>query len=170
MKGRDIILGILMNKSQTGYEINELLQNQLSHFFDGGYGMIYPTLKKLETEGLVTKTKVTQEDKPNKNIFSITESGQVEFKKALVKPTSEEIFKSDFLMRLYFSDWLDKEKVKEFIKEEIKRKQAKLESLKNNIDTWQSNGMSVTQKITYDYGIAYYQGILDVLHDSLNQF
>ncbi|WP_407124699.1 hypothetical protein [Weissella paramesenteroides] len=53
-------------------------------------------------------------------------------------------------MRLYFSDWLDKEKVKEFIKEEIKRKQAKLESLKNNIDTWQSNGMSVTQKITYD--------------------
>ncbi|WP_407124701.1 PadR family transcriptional regulator [Weissella paramesenteroides] len=37
--------------------------------------MIYPTLKNLETEGLVTKTKVTQEDKPNKNVFSIIESG-----------------------------------------------------------------------------------------------
>ncbi|OYS83127.1 PadR family transcriptional regulator, partial [Limosilactobacillus reuteri] len=42
MKGRDVILGILRNKPRTGYEINDILQNQISYFYDGTYGMIYP--------------------------------------------------------------------------------------------------------------------------------
>lgn len=45
MKGRDVILGILRNKPQIGYEINNVLKNQIFYFYDGTYGMIYPILK-----------------------------------------------------------------------------------------------------------------------------
>ena len=83
MKGRDVILGILRNKPRTGYEINDILQNQISYFYDGTYGMIYPTLKKLEKEEKVKKETVIQEDKPNKNIFSITDKGREELRKYL---------------------------------------------------------------------------------------
>ncbi|WP_054689692.1 PadR family transcriptional regulator [Fructilactobacillus florum] len=58
MKGKDIILGLLKTRGPlTGYEINEILQDQLNHFYVGSYGMIYPTLKKLENSGFVKKGK-----------------------------------------------------------------------------------------------------------------
>ena len=57
MQGRDIILGILERNNRTGYEINDILKNQLSYFYDGTYGMIYPTLRKLEKEGKIKKEK-----------------------------------------------------------------------------------------------------------------
>ncbi|MGO2926966.1 MAG: PadR family transcriptional regulator, partial [Leuconostoc citreum] len=95
MKGREIILGILKNGPHTGYEINDILQTRLNHFFDATFGMIYPTLKKLEAEGLVTKQQVTQTDKPNKNIYQITDTGMTVFQKALREPTSDDVLKSD---------------------------------------------------------------------------
>ena len=53
MRGRDVILGILNLSPKTGYEINDVLKNQLSFFYDGTYGMIYPTLRKLEAEEMI---------------------------------------------------------------------------------------------------------------------
>lgn len=57
MKGKEIVLGILQDGPRTGYEINEVIQTRINHFFDGTFGMIYPTLKKLEKDGLVAKSK-----------------------------------------------------------------------------------------------------------------
>ena len=37
MKGRDVILGILSRKERTGYDIKNILANQLSYFYDGTY-------------------------------------------------------------------------------------------------------------------------------------
>lgn len=47
MNGRDVVLGILNGSDRTGYEINDILKTRLSYFYDGTYGMIYPTLRKL---------------------------------------------------------------------------------------------------------------------------
>jgi len=163
MKGREIILGILQSGPHTGYEINDILQTRLSHFFDATFGMIYPTLKKLEAEKLVTKQQISQTDRPNKNIYTITEAGQAEFSKAIGAPTSDEILKSDFLMHLYFSQDLPKEQVTVFFQEEIARKEVKLATLQAQLATWIENGKTERQKVTFDYGIAYYTATLAVL-------
>jgi len=166
MKGREIILGILQSGPHTGYEINEILQTRLDHFFDATFGMIYPTLKKLEAEKLVTKQQVSQTDRPNKNIYTITTAGQAVFSKAINEPTSDEILKSDVLMRLYFSQDFPTEQVSEFLQEEIARKEAKLATLQSQLATWLADGMTDRQKITFDYGIAYYTATLEVLKSS----
>lgn len=163
MKGREVILGILQGGPHTGYEINDILQTRLSHFFDATFGMIYPTLKKLEAEKLVTKQQISQTDRPNKNIYTITKAGQAAFSKAISEPTSDEILKSDFLMHLYFSQDLPTEQVALFFKEEISRKEAKLATLQAQLATWLENSMTDRQQITFDYGIAYYTATLEVL-------
>lgn len=169
MKGREIILGILQNGPHTGYEINDILQTRLNHFFDATFGMIYPTLKKLEQEKLVTKQQVAQTDKPNKNIYTITPTGKVVLSKALLAPTADEIFKSDVLMRLYFSQNLPASQVAEFLQEEIIRKETKLAELKAQLDHWMDSGMTDVQKITFDYGVAYYTATLEVLKKAKTQ-
>lgn len=169
MKGRDVILGILRNKPRTGYEINDILQNQISYFYDGTYGMIYPTLKKLEKEGKVKRETVIQEDKPNKNIFSITDKGREELRKYLESDKVEEVFKSDFLMKLFFGDDLSKQKVIELIKSEIKVKEDQIKRLESSLEHWELQGISNLQKITVGYGLAEYRAVVEYLKEQLKK-
>ena len=170
VKGRDVILGILRNKPRTGYEINDILQNQISYFYDGTYGMIYPTLKKLEKEGKVKRETVIQEDKPNKNIFSITDEGKEELKEYLESNKIEEVFKSDFLMKLFFGDdYLSKQKVIELIKNEIKVKEDQIKRLEDSLEHWEVQGINNLQKITVGYGLAEYRAVVKYLKEQLKK-
>lgn len=170
LKGREVILGLLSTRGGlSGYQINDIVRTQLNHFYDGGYGMIYPTLKKLEKEGMVTKEKVTQDEKPNKNIFYITEDGKSEFQKVVNEKTEPEVFKSDLLLKLYFGDSLDESQKQKFLEEELERKKESLTTLQNNLDKWLENGMSEYQKFTADYGIAYYKAAISVIESKLNK-
>lgn len=168
MQGRDIILGILERNNRTGYEINDILKNQLSYFYDGTYGMIYPTLRKLEKEGKIKKEKIVQNDKPNKNVYSITDMGIEEFKEYLDSSIQDDIYKSDFLMRLFFGNSLSNQEIIRAIKQEIQRKNEKIDQLTVNYKKWKKNGMSKTQEITVKYGIAQYTAIVQMLTKELN--
>lgn len=66
MNNEQIILGLLYKHSRTGYELNEVFKNIFSHFYDASFGMIYPTLRRLEKNGLVSKKMVVQSGRPNK--------------------------------------------------------------------------------------------------------
>lgn len=167
MQGRDVILGLLNEQERTGYEIKEMIETRLKYFFDGTVGMIYPTLKKLEKEGKVEKRVVIQESKPNKNIYTITDDGRQEFSDYLSSSTNEEILKSDFLVRIYFGKNLEKDKLESIILQEIERKKGNLEELQTHFEEWQKTGMDPLQTLTYKYGIAYYDGVLKVLNESL---
>ena len=48
LKGRDVVLGLLMQKELSGYDIKIVFEDVFTHFFDGSFGMIYPTLRQLE--------------------------------------------------------------------------------------------------------------------------
>ncbi|MGL5900699.1 MAG: PadR family transcriptional regulator, partial [Lactobacillaceae bacterium] len=92
------------------------------------------------------------------------------FSEELLKPTSPEVLKSDFLMRLYFSNHLEPEKVKEFLTEEINRKQLQLNDLKSQLDEWQGNGMTEVQKVAFDYGVTYYTSTIQLLKEFLHKY
>lgn len=166
MKGRDVILGILNHAPRTGYEINDILKNQLSYFYDGTFGMIYPTLRKLESEGKIKKEQVIQKDKPNKKIYSITKKGRDDFEKYMLSNVDPESIKSDFLLRLYFGeDIFSKEQIINLFDQEIKRKQQQLDFIQKNASNWEERGMEELQKITLEYGISYYKNAINFLRE-----
>ena len=169
MQGKDVILGLLNSKEMTGYEIKEIFESQLKYFFDGTFGMIYPILKKLERENLISNKRVFQTSKPNKNVYSITDKGRKEFQTYLISVPSEEVYKSDFLMRLYFGQDLGNDEVVDFITLEIKRKKSCLNELQENYEKWKEAGMDSLQAITFEYGISYYEGTLKVLEKALSK-
>ncbi|MFC3748328.1 PadR family transcriptional regulator [Paenibacillus sp. GCM10012306] len=166
MKGRDIILGLLQKKRRTGYEINEVFKTIFSHFFNGSYGMIYPTLKKLEKEKVIDKEVVFQEGKPNRNVFSISEVGTKEFYEYLISPVQPEIRQSDFLMRMYFGEFVENEVIIQWINDEIKQKTEQIDQLKTDYIKWKDK-LTYTQKISYDIGIAQYEAEIQVLEAKL---
>lgn len=156
------MLGLLVNQERSGYELKDVIETRLSHFFDGTFGMIYPLLKKLEKEGLIEKNVIIQDGKPNKNMYSITAEGKAYFEGYLETNPESDVFKSDFLMRMYFAEYLEDDRLKEIIIAEIASKQNLIDQLEAEKGKWEQ-GWSAYQKLTYDIGIEQYKGNIAVL-------
>ncbi|RDX00759.1 PadR family transcriptional regulator [Listeria kieliensis] len=168
MKGKDVILGLLLKKERTGYDINDIFQTIFTHFFDGSFGMIYPTLRTLEKEGKIEKKVIVQEGRPNKNEFSITELGKEEFFSYMKSPVMPESRRSDFLMRMYYGEYLEQSRLVEIIKKEIEEKKSLIHQLESDYQKWKGN-LTDTQQISFDIGIAQYTAEIEVLQKQLKR-
>jgi DNA-binding PadR family transcriptional regulator len=102
MDVRSILLGLLMHRSMTGYEMRKVFSISFAFFSDLSYGSIYPTLKKMERQGLITMELEIQDGAPNRKVYTITEAGRNVFLDALKAPVTLERSKNPFLMRLFF--------------------------------------------------------------------
>jgi DNA-binding PadR family transcriptional regulator len=109
MNVQSILLGFLMLKSMTGYEMRQIFSISFSFFSDLSYGSIYPALKRMERDGLITMQLEIQDGAPNRKVYSITDAGRKAFMEALSAPVSLERAKQPFLMRLFFFSFLPPE-------------------------------------------------------------
>ena len=166
MTGKDIILGLLIEKSRTGYEINEVFETVFKHFYKTSYGMIYPTLRRLEKELLVEKEVIIQDGKPNKNVYHITELGIEEFHNYLLTSIEPEKRDSEFLVRMYFGKGEEKEVIIKWLKDELTLLNENIKDLKRNHESWEGI-MSYTQIIAYEIGIAQFSAEKNVLENKL---
>jgi len=100
---RYAILGILTTGCRTGYQIKQMIDNSLNHFWKISYGQIYPTLKQLVEEGLATVEDSVQEGKPDKKEYFLTEKGEEELRRWLQFPLEDiPVNKNEVLLKLFF--------------------------------------------------------------------
>ncbi len=102
-KSRYAILGLLSRQAMTGYDIKKFTEEALSHFWRESYGSIYPLLKKLTDEKLITKKKEPQDGKPDRNVYSLSTRGKKEFTQWVQEPCEKEFFRSELLLKMFFS-------------------------------------------------------------------
>jgi len=102
MDVKTIILGLLMNESMTGYELKKAFSISFTFFSGLSYGSIYPALKKMEKEGLISMTLEIQDGSPNRKVYTITDKGRDFFLSSLQEPATIEPKRDSFLMHLFF--------------------------------------------------------------------
>ena len=73
-----IVLGSLQGESLHGYEISKRIAAKSEGLLKIGEGQLYPTLHKLEQQGLVTAEWEPQEGKPSRKTYSLTEAGHAQ--------------------------------------------------------------------------------------------
>lgn len=78
-----LLLGLLKKKPMYGYEIKQLVDEELTNFAPVSSGSLYHNLKALEKKGLVTKTVVKDSAHPEKQIFHITSRGVETFEQLI---------------------------------------------------------------------------------------
>lgn len=164
MTSQDVILGLLMKRSLTGYDMKQLLESVFSYFYNASFGTIYPMLGKMEKDGLITKESVVQEGKPNKNVYTITAAGRERFLAYLNSELQPEELKSDFMVRLYFGGLADREAVDGWIARQIDKAERGLARLEADYARWRS-GMNVTQELCIQIGIESATAHLRVLRE-----
>jgi PadR family transcriptional regulator AphA len=115
------ILGLLHYKDMHGYRIKEVIENEFGFMWSINYGQIYPNLKQLEQEGLVTKIDVAQKNVPDKKLYSITENGKKAFSEWLnTAPERGMLIRDPFLLKFVFLSFGDEKKALEIIEEQMR--------------------------------------------------
>ncbi|HEX2939305.1 MAG TPA: helix-turn-helix transcriptional regulator [Ruminiclostridium sp.] len=104
-KSKYVVLGILAHMPQTGYTIKKWIEQEYSHFWQESFGQIYPTLKKLVTEGLA----VSSDDTETRNgrgqiVYSITDAGRKELSDWLREEPEIEKLRYEILLKVSFGE------------------------------------------------------------------
>lgn len=101
------ILGLLNYGPMTGYELDKAFKASLAFFWQAKTSQIYRELDAMELNGWLTSERVMQTEKPNKRIYTITDSGKSELMNWLLQSDSDIAnamhVKSAFLMRVFFA-------------------------------------------------------------------
>jgi DNA-binding PadR family transcriptional regulator len=105
------LLGFLNYTPMTGYELKQNMDGSTSHFWNAKLSQIYTTLKALEKKGWIHSTIQTQEDRPDKRVYTITTEGRRNLKKWLAEPFTESASKNTFLLKLFFGAQTDKKTI-----------------------------------------------------------
>jgi PadR family transcriptional regulator, regulatory protein AphA len=148
MNVRTLCLSILYREDATGYEIRrQCTEGECAYFVEASFGSIYPALARLENDGLVTSRTETQDGKPAKKIYSITEAGRAAFVQQLSEPLGPSMFRSPFLLFACYAHLLPQSLVEERVTGFLKEFTTKRETLEgflgghgnNAADTWVIN-------------------------------
>jgi DNA-binding PadR family transcriptional regulator len=99
---KTVILGFLMHRKMTGYDLKQAISISFSFFSNISYGSIYPALKKLNQDQLVSMEVIAGDNERTRKVYSITAMGRAHFLEALGAPIEYGKGRSTFLPRLFF--------------------------------------------------------------------
>jgi len=138
------ILGLLHYRDMHGYKIKKHIEQNFGHMWSINYGQIYPALKKLEQDGLVSVAKVIQKGRPSKKLYSITPDGKNAFRSWLdSNPEKRMLLRDPFLTRFVFFGFGSKNRALETIEEQIKLYEEQIKRRQDNLIRWQNQDIYV---------------------------
>lgn len=127
------ILGLLSYKSMTGYDLKKMFDESINNFWAASLSQIYRELGTLESKGHLTSVIEQQNDRPDKRIYSITETGKIAFKDWITnfpqKLSKEK--RDEFSLRIFFGSNLSKEELVLQFRRFLNEKQEQMEEVKS---------------------------------------
>lgn len=136
------ILGLLKDRAMHGYELKKELTAQLGQFWQASYGSLYPSVRRLEKNGMVERYYPKEEVTRRKNIYRITPQGEELFTSRLCERTPV-VDDARFGVRFAFfrymecSDRVDLlERRRAYLADSVADLKEKLRSYKEKIDDY----------------------------------
>lgn len=109
-----VVLGLLMLRSQTIYELNQAFQQGISLFYSASYGSLQNALKKLLAKGWVTYHEEVEQGRLKK-VYAISAEGQAAFLAWMASEADESKLEVTALSKLFFLGLIEEQSQKEQI-------------------------------------------------------
>ncbi|XID95639.1 PadR family transcriptional regulator [Paenibacillaceae bacterium WGS1546] len=101
-----VLLGFLMIRALTQYEMKKTLQRKVSPFYSASLGSIQSALKKLE-DGAYIECRETVERGRRKKVYAIAEPGKQRFMSWMTGPIAPNRLEQEMTTRLFFLGLMD---------------------------------------------------------------
>jgi len=82
------ILVSLSEQSGSGYELARRFDRTIVYFWAATHQQIYRTLRAMEDDGWVHVTPVTQQGRPDKKVYTVSDAGRAELERWIAEPLS----------------------------------------------------------------------------------
>jgi PadR family transcriptional regulator, regulatory protein AphA len=123
-----VLLGFLNYTPMTGYELEGWINASTGNFWHAELSQIYKTLKQLEKSGELTSHIEPQEGRPDRRVYTITESGKANLDQWLSTPILDEVDKKDpLLLKLFFASPADRPTIFTQLRIQLRLHQQKLD-------------------------------------------
>ena len=167
------LLGFLSNQPNTGYKLHKLYPEPMRPTI----AYIYRTLANMAKEGLVEYTRVGQENRPDRKVYRITDTGTAELQRWLDEPLHFEIPRNTILVQVWFGSRTSRSK----LTANIRSYRAEINTALDNFSSrrhWDLSGPSKGPKrknesqyrvIVYESVIAYLNGQIEWLDSILEK-
>ena len=123
-----VILGMVSRTPRSGYEIKAAVDESTRLFWAASYGQIYPELKHLAEEGLVTGVDSPRGER-RRTVYTITDAGMERLKEWLRRPPETSEMREEGLLKLFFSGVLETGEAKETLRRMRDRRSAAADRL-----------------------------------------
>ena len=167
MSIKHTILGLLHYRDLHGYRIKEVIEQHFGHMWTINFGQIYPNLKKMLAEELITVREEVRigEKGPPRKLYSISEKGKSAFSEWLaISPEANMLLRDPFLMRFVFFGFGDPERAVEIIDDRILEYREQLQKREANLELWQRNDIYVNMMA--ELGVRMNRMLLEWMEDS----
>lgn len=140
MSLKHILLGILQ-QPQSGYDVKKMFDQVFSNFWAAELSQIYPQLKKLNAQNLLTVSEAESDKGPNKKIYQTTPLGKQELITWLTNGPVTNTEKLAYLAQTYFLGAMESDQ------QRLKFLQDLLMHMKN----WHQTLVSIQNEIKADF-------------------
>jgi DNA-binding PadR family transcriptional regulator len=105
------ILGLLDYEPMTGYDLKKMIDVSVAHFWPAVQSQIYKTLGRMAEAGWVNVEIISQEPRPPRKVYAITETGRTELFQWLETPQPAAETRLGWLIQIFFAGRLPDENV-----------------------------------------------------------
>jgi DNA-binding PadR family transcriptional regulator len=96
------ILGFLMESEMTGYDIKRRFRDPIGFFYRASDGSLYPALKKLAHDAMVTM-RAERQGRRVRKVYAITPKGREHFLRTLREPAQPIFVYDEAQVKIYFA-------------------------------------------------------------------
>ena len=98
---RFVILGVLCIEPMSGYDLKHNIDEMVAGFWNESYGQLYPTLKQLTVEGLVTAADAATGAR-RRTVYTLTPAGRAALAAWLAEPPAIEHSRNETALKVFF--------------------------------------------------------------------
>jgi DNA-binding PadR family transcriptional regulator len=155
------VLGLLTSGPMSGYDLKKRAEGSVGYFWDPAKSQIYAVLPRLVEAGFATSRKVTQEQRPDKQVYRITTRGRAALKEWIeLTPPPPDPARNPLLLKVFFGHLADPEAVIEQVRAR-RREAEQLKAQLEQIDERSSGtGGDLYPSLTRRYGHHYADAII----------
>ncbi len=109
------LLALLLDRPNSGYDLNKCFETSIGCFWKASHQQIYRELGKLEQAGWVEVEHHAQSGKPDKKIYHLTAIGREELARWTAQPCDMTPVKEEILVKLFAGELVDRAVIRQHI-------------------------------------------------------
>lgn len=121
------VLAALLEGEASGYELSKIFDVSLANFWPATPQQLYRELERLAQDGLIEARVVRQERRPDKRMFTLTETGRADLRAfAAAPPRRPTAIRDELLIKIQAGDGVPPDTTRELIEERMSWARGKL--------------------------------------------